>query len=114
MGTNEGGVIMSYKLAGVTWNDDGTMAELMSPFKALSHLTYRANNDNDTTVEDCLEWYNIVAAELRALDIIKKKGINVFEIRYSFSLTEYNICKGLENEELTQEEYDLLQKVLHS
>ena len=105
---------MSYKLAGVTWNDDGTMAESIPPFKALAHLTWRAAMDNDTTVAQCLEWYDIVAAELRALDIIQKKGINVFEIGYSFSLTEYNICKGLENEELTQEEYDLLKKVLHS
>lgn len=103
---------MSYKLAGVTWNDDGTMTESMPPFKALSHLTYRAVTDNNTTVVECLEWYEIVAAELRALDIIKEKGINVFELRFSFSLEEYNICKGEENKELTQEEYETLKKVL--
>jgi hypothetical protein len=103
---------MSYKLAGVTWNDDGSIAVSMPPFKALSHLTYRAAMDNDTTVVECLEWYNIVAAELEALDIIKTKGVNVFELRFSFSLEEYNICKGEENKELTQKEYETLKKVL--
>lgn len=86
--------------------------ESIPPFKALSHLTWRAAMDNDTTVVECLEWYDIVATELKALDIIKKKGINVFELGYSFSLNEYNICKGEENKELTQEEYETLKKVL--
>jgi hypothetical protein len=103
---------MSYKLAGVTWNDDGTMAESMPPFKALSHLTYGAIMDHDTTVAQCVAWHDIVATELRALDIIKEKGINVFELRFSFSLEEYNICKGEENQELTQKEYETLKRVL--
>lgn len=82
---------MSYKLAGVIWNDDGTMA------KEGYVVQYQG-----------IPLYEI----LKAFEIIKKKGVNVFELRYSFSLTEYNICKGIENEELTQEEYETLKKVL--
>ena len=41
--------------------------------KELCHLTWRAAMDSDTTIEQCLEWYNIVATKLQALEIIKKK-----------------------------------------
>lgn len=48
----------------------------------------------------------------KALEIIKEKGINISELKFSYSVNEYNICKGNENESLTQEEYDLLREVL--
>lgn len=88
--------------------------ELMSPFKALSKLTYRANNDNDTTVEDCLEWYNIVATALRALDIIKKKG-NFISLEYDKYDDKYYIYDNeyYMHNEITKEEYDLLREVLY-
>jgi hypothetical protein len=57
------------------------------------------------------EAVEIIRRELKALEIIKKKGINIQELRYSYSLNEYNICKGTGNESLKQEEYDLLKGV---
>ena len=57
------------------------------------------------------EAVEIIRRELKALEIIRKKGINIQELRYSYSLNEYNICKGTGNESLNQEEYDLLKGV---
>lgn len=53
-----------------------------------------------------------IRRELKALEIIRKKGINIRELKFSYSLTEYNICKGDGSERLNQEEYDLLRRVL--
>jgi hypothetical protein len=90
---------------------DEKMSEKMSPFKALSHLTYRAVMDNDTTVEQCLEWYNIVADELKALDIIKKKRVNLEYLKCCKTYDQYKTVCSYWNE-ITQEEYDLLKEVL--
>lgn len=53
-----------------------------------------------------------IRRELKALEIIKKKGINIQELKYCYSVEEYNICKGTGNESLNQEEYNLLKEVL--
>jgi hypothetical protein len=58
------------------------------------------------------EAINTISRELKALEIINNKGINIWELRYSYSVNEYNICKGDTNKSLTQEEYDLLKEVL--
>ena len=57
------------------------------------------------------EAINTISRELKALEIISNKGINIWELRYSYSVNEYNICKGDTNKSLTQEEYDLLKGV---
>lgn len=52
-----------------------------------------------------------IRRELKALEIINKKGINIQELKHCYSVDEYNICKGDTNKSLTQEEYDLLKEV---
>ncbi len=61
--------------------------------------------------EEDAEAVEIIQRELKALEIINKKGVNIWELRYSYSVNEYNICKGDTNKSLTQEEYDLLKEV---
>lgn len=49
---------------------------------------------------------------LKAIDILKKKNVDLIELCFSYSLNEYNIVvKDTDYNELTQEEYDLLKKV---
>lgn len=59
-----------------------------------------------------IERFKIIETALKALEIIKEKGLDILEFRHAFSLYEYNTCKNIGCEELTQEEYDLLKKVL--
>lgn len=48
----------------------------------------------------------------KAVDILKKKNVDLIELCFSYSLTEYNIVvKNTGYNELTQEEYNLLRKV---
>ena len=59
----------------------------------------------------------IVEKSLKALEIIKKKGVNAWLFHCGYNLIDYN--DGLKNNahynerELTQEEYDLLKEVLN-
>ena len=48
----------------------------------------------------------------KALEIIKEKGLDIRELMYSYSLYEYNTCKPIHFEPLTQEEFNLLKEVL--
>lgn len=49
----------------------------------------------------------------QAIDIIKIKKIDVFELKFSYSVIEYNImARNSDFDELTQEEYKLLKEVL--
>ena len=49
----------------------------------------------------------------KALEIIKKKNVNILEIKLCNDYEEYNRCaSGFDVEELTQEEFDLLKEVL--
>lgn len=51
----------------------------------------------------------------QALDIIKIKKIDVFELKFSYSVIEYNImARNSDFDELTQEEYELLKEVLEN
>lgn len=55
--------------------------------------------------------FNQMSKQLKALEIIKEKNVNVPKLRNSSNLEEYNRCfrdKCL----LTQEEYELLKEVL--
>jgi hypothetical protein len=86
--------------------------ESMSPFKALSHLTYSAIMDHDTTVAQCVEWNEIVATELRALEIIKEKidmGVVIIGDQPKIRIT-YNGL--LHFYDISQDEYETLKKVL--
>lgn len=55
--------------------------------------------------------FNILENALKALEIIKKKAINVFILLHSGDLETYNDMVE-ENRKLTQEEFDLLKKVI--
>ena len=52
-----------------------------------------------------------IEKELKALEIIKEKEVNIYKIRICDSLDEYNKLKST-GRELTQEEYELLKEVL--
>ena len=79
--------------------------------KELCHLTWRAAMDSDTTIEQCLEWHNIVATKLQALEIIKEKISDINWFRCCDSLEDYNGSVP-SYKHLTQEEYEILRKVL--
>lgn len=84
--------------------------ELMSPFKALSHLTYRAAMDNDTTVVQCLEWHKVVSTSLEVLDILKEKmdiGVVILGDQPKIRFT-YN--GQLHFYDISQEEYETVRK----
>ena len=69
------------------------------------------NADGDAAVYeigDC----DIVEKELKALEIIKEKEVNVYDFKEYESKYEYNKHTKEEFQELTQEEYDLLKEVL--
>lgn len=109
---------MSYKLAGVVWNDDGTLAtDKITSLEALEELKQRDRDDPRLFFEELLD---IIEKDLKALEIIKEKRINVRAFlkccHREDGLTIYNNqCddrQEKESKELTQEEYDLLKEVL--
>lgn len=55
--------------------------------------------------------FDIIEKELKALEIIKSKEVNVAWLTYTDGLKEYN-CGKFIGSYLTQEEYDLLREVL--
>ena len=68
--------------------------------------------DFDNVVYVYKDYWNEIQKKLKTLEIIKKKGLDIREFRYAYSLYEYNICKNIGCKELTKEEYDLLKEVL--
>ena len=58
--------------------------------------------------------FSTIEKELRALEIMKKKKVNVVIVLYSKNLEEYNSTVGFyfSKNQLTQDEYDLLKEVL--
>lgn len=142
---------MSYKLAGVIWNDDGTMAtKELTPLEALKNIEkevedyegfdestwYQMDRTRFKIIETALkqaqkdkeeleelknaisngtiqnQWANMNSKNVKVLEIIEEKGLDIREFRYAFSLYEYNICKNIGCKDLTQEEYNLLKEVL--
>lgn len=55
---------------------------------------------------------DVIEKELKALEIIKNKEINITLLKESEEIEDYNCCCLLTSVELTQEEYDLLKEVL--
>lgn len=97
---------MSYKLAGVEWNDNGTLkVKELTPLEALQVLI-------DNLEYPCEEEYNIVWKSLKALEIIKNKQVYIRQLAmYKNNLEFYN-TEMSENRKLTEEEFDLLKEVL--
>lgn len=82
--------------------------------EALNDLVQTLEDEHYGLSEDerVVERKRTVEAALKALEIIKEKGLDIHEFRYAFSPYEYNACKSAGCEELTPEEYGLLKKVL--
>ena len=57
-----------------------------------------------------------IEKELKVLEIIKNKNVNILEIKLCNNYEEYNCCASnfFDVEELTQEEFDLLKEVLEN
>ena len=53
----------------------------------------------------------IVEKGLKALDIIIKKNVDILELKFAYSVYEYNVTKQF-GEILTEEEFKLLKEVL--
>ena len=64
---------------------------------------FKENSDYD-------EVFDFIEKELKALDIIKKKQVNLRLIRFDISLEDFNFMEDYA--ELNQEEFDLLKEVL--
>ena len=56
--------------------------------------------------------YYVISKELKALEIIKKKLVNLFHLAYTDTKEAYNDLVSEHYRELTQEEYDFLKEVL--
>lgn len=56
--------------------------------------------------------FQMVEKPLKALEIIKKKGVNVSLVLRCNTTKEYNKYFEIDFEKLTEEEYDLLREVL--
>ena len=67
----------------------------------------------DTNVWECGYWDDIelIEKELKALEIIKKKQVQINRLNRSHSAKQYNLYLPKEMH-LTEEEYDLLKEVL--
>ena len=86
------------------------MDKNITPLKALEILDenlYRNTASNDY-LEKCR---NVIFKFLRALEIIKKKEVNIYIFMRCFDLAAYNDMAE-ENQKLTQQDYDLLKEVL--
>ena len=73
---------------------------------------YIEKSDIITVYVGDTEQCEIIEKELKALEIIRKKKVNCLYIAVCKSVNEYNNIIPCENDELTQEEYDLLKEVL--
>lgn len=59
--------------------------------------------------KDC---FDIIRKELKALEIIKKKEVNIYDLKEYGSKYEYNKHTNEEFQELFEEEYNLIKEVL--
>ena len=103
---------------------------MLKGLEALRKLDYEAryaNTDDEgysikpyKATNFCEEEFNIIEKELKALEIIKTKRVDVFELLLSISnlvyrnpLERYNsYVEGSFNTKLTPQEFDLLEEVL--
>ena len=81
----------------------------MTGLEALEQLRNDIENRALLFSEDKLE---IIEKELKALEIIKEKKVNLDILTQCDSVELYNKCIHYFDRQLTQEEYDSLKKVL--
>lgn len=79
--------------------------------EALEELRYRITNFNGK-FNDYKKIMNTIEQELKALEIIKNKQVQMAILSLSSSCVGYNMTRGLLGEYLEQEEYDFLKEVL--
>ena len=83
----------------------------MKGLEALQDLYARLSVKSDISELDIpLEDYYTIEKELKALEIIKNKELNIYFVK-RMSLEDFNFCCQYQ-QQLTQEEYDLLKEVL--
>ena len=83
---------------------------LYNPKQALNNIRFNyfeSKRNEDANVEHF--WFDTIEKELKALEIIKNKNVDVNSLRFSHELDWYN---RYNHYLLTQEEYDLLKEVL--
>lgn len=81
----------------------------MTGLEALDNLVQSCFNPCDS--DEVLNDKAIVEKELKALEIIKKKTVDIWLIQNKKTLKQYNSMVD-ESRQLTEEEFDLLKEVL--
>lgn len=87
------------------------MNKELTPLEALRNLTQIAYGSSDDIDDKIKNYFELIEKSLKALEIIKKKKVDVWFILISNSVEDYNLNSGCKYP-LTQEQYDLLKEVL--
>ena len=86
--------------------------------EALNNLYVNISLINNETIRDkSFEDLEVIRKELKALEIIKTKNVDIIELKMSLSVKQYNNAISFKisykkEYELIQEEFDLLKEVL--
>lgn len=71
----------------------------------------RSKENNEKFYQECKELNDIIEKELKALEIIKSKRVNLEFLKCSENYEQYCLICSYGNE-ISKEEYDLLKEVL--
>lgn len=88
----------------------------LSALEALERLKhFQIGNPNGCLIlwDKKEEDINLIEKELKALEIIKEKSVNVYVFQHSGDLETYNDMVDSEDRKLNAKEYDLLKEVLY-
>lgn len=101
------------------------MSKGLECLKDIDNLVGHLLDNADCLVSNEIDYdeaFRTIEKELKALEIIKKKNVNCFKLRFCKNLEDYNLyLEGFVNPEtkkissesyLNQEEFDLLKEVL--
>ena len=80
--------------------------------EALERMARNVETNEYVFNDQCCEDYNTIEKELKALEIMKNKEVQIATLILSNTCDGYNFSKGLLGKFLTQEEYNLLKEVL--
>ena len=83
----------------------------MTGLEALNILARNVEYLKIDTFYECKGAYQFLEKSLKALEIIKEKNVNIYQIKYMETLDDYNSVRG-EEDRLTEEEFNLLKEVL--